>query len=153
MKMPSIEIICIGQSQPTDFSKLPFAVVVETQLISHRGSSSLFQKDFDRVKGCIYHVGNPYLKTPDAPGPYFAGQLLERWWERVEFKRQYVPPMNRFMKALLAASPEGRLLFTSDYQFGGRPRRFTKERSLDQFWDLHSAKKLHINALYAIGRV
>jgi hypothetical protein len=151
--MPSIEIICIGQAQPSDFSRLPFAVEAETQLRSHRGSSSLFQQDFDRVQGCIYHLGNPYLKDPDAPGAYFASQLLVEWWERLEFQAEYIPSVNQLLEALLTASPGGRVLFTSDYQFGPRPRRrFVRWRTLDEFWTLHDTKRLHMNALYSLMR-
>jgi hypothetical protein len=152
--MPSIEIICIGQLQPTPFPDLPFAVVSEVVLISHRGRSSLFQQDFNRVTGCIYHLGNPNLKSPDARGIYFAGELLVEWWERVEFKPEYVIPVKELLEELLHASPEGRLLFTSDYQFGPRPRRrYSKWRTPEEFWHLHDAKHLRMNALYAIKRV
>jgi hypothetical protein len=122
--MPSVEIICIGQSQPVDLSELPFAIEAEPQLFSHRGSSSLFQQDFERVKGCIYHLGNPYLKDhQNASRLYFASQLLAERLKCFEFGAEYVPHVKHLLETLLSYSPEGRLLFTSDYQFGPRPRR------------------------------
>lgn len=151
--MPSIEIICIGQARPDDFSQLPFAVEAENLLVSHRGASSLFQQDFERVQGCIYHLGNPDLKDPDAPGCYFAYELLEEPWERLEFKAEYIVHVKQLLEALIMASPEGQLLFTSDYQWGPRPRRrFVRGRTLDELWHLHDAKSLHMNALYALIR-
>jgi hypothetical protein len=39
--MPSIEIVCIDQDMPTDFSDMSFAVQVSTELESHRSPSLL----------------------------------------------------------------------------------------------------------------
>jgi hypothetical protein len=73
--MPSIEIVCIGQLEPSDFIRLPFAVRSGSELKSDRRPKPLFQEDFDSLKGCIYHLGNPALKTRKTR-IFFASDLL-----------------------------------------------------------------------------
>src|SRR5579864_4371248 len=74
--VPSIEIICIGQLNAGGFSHLPFAVESGTELKSHRMPRPLFQEDFAGLKGCIYHLGNPDLKTRRKNRIFFAYDLL-----------------------------------------------------------------------------
>lgn len=150
--MPSVEIICIGQAEPSDFSDLPFAVAAENRLESHRSPKPLFQPDFDRLLGCIYHLGNPRLKKPGARGAYTASDLLEDGWEVIHFKPRYVPYVQRLLRELLAASPEGRLLFTRDYPFGPKTRRYQRPLTRSTFWKRHAARRLHTNALYPITK-
>lgn len=150
--MPSIEIVCIGQAAPSDFSDLPFAVAAENRLKSHRSPEPLFQTDFDPLQGCIYHLGSPRLKNPNAPGAYTASDLLTDWWEGIHFKPEYVPHVRRLLCELLAASPEERLLFTSDYQFGPKMRRYRRPLTLETFWKRHGTKRLHTNALYPLTK-
>ena len=57
--MPSIEIVCIDQAEVSHFDNLPFLVEAENRLLSHREPHSLFQREFDVLKGCIYHLLNP----------------------------------------------------------------------------------------------
>jgi hypothetical protein len=45
--MPTIEIVCVAQTEPLDFSNLPFAIIAENKLSSHRG---LFQSDFNKLQ-------------------------------------------------------------------------------------------------------
>lgn len=53
------------------------------------------------------------------------------------------------MSRLLDASPEHRITFSSDYQFGGN-RRECGELTLTEFFDLHDARLLKYNSLYFI---
>ena len=151
--MPSIEIICVGQAKPIDFFDLPLAVAAEDSLISHRSPAPLFQADFDELSGCIYHLGNPRLRDPDAPGPYIASELLTTWWKVIHFKPEFVPPVRRILQELLAASPEGRLLFTSDYQFGPSVYRYARPIGLETFWKRHDTKRLRANSLTRIAKI
>ena len=73
--MPSIEIVCVDQIEVSDFSHLPFAIKAMTTLKSDRSPRPLFQPDFDALKGCIYHLGNPELKTRER-ALFFAADLL-----------------------------------------------------------------------------
>jgi len=47
--MPSIEIVCLGQLAPSDFSHLPFAVKSSAKLKSDRSPTPLFQPDFESM--------------------------------------------------------------------------------------------------------
>ena len=154
--MPSIEIVCIGQDRPLELGALPFAVESGTELVSHR-KPSFFQADFDRLKGCIYHLGNPGLKEPNAPGAFFAWDLLSalcRGQEEgtfVHFADPYAGAVRLLMEKLLLSSPIRGLVFTSDHQFGPPvPMRFA-ETSFEVFWRLHDSRRLRMNALYPIA--
>ena len=154
--MPSIEIICIGQAQALELGNLPFAVESGTALISHRRPSH-FQEDFDRLEGCIYHVGNPRLKTPGAMGMFFAWDLLSPECQDQEeelylrFAEEFRWALRLLMQRLVLASPVRRLIFTSDHQFcPSEPIRFA-EIDLEEFWRLHDSKELRMNAFYPIG--
>jgi hypothetical protein len=129
------------------------AVEAETRLASHRSPTPLFQPDFDALQRCIYHLGSPYLKDPLAAGAYTAGDLLTEWADVIHFKPEFVPHVRRLLEELLAASPVGRLVFTSDYQFGPVVRRYRRPLSLTTFWKRHDARRLHTNALYSITRL
>jgi hypothetical protein len=141
--MPSIEIICIGQLVPLDFSAMPFKVYAEDELISHRTPRPLFQSDFDKLSGCIYHLCNQRNNA------YTAGDLLTNW-EMLHFKPEYVPCIKQLLFELLQASPCKELLFTSDNQFGPGVRKYKRPLSLNKFWVTHDENKLHFNALYCL---
>jgi len=53
------------------------------------------------------------------------------------------------MRKLLDASPQHRITFSSDYQFGGE-RRECGEVTLSEFFALHDRRQLWYNALYYI---
>ena len=153
--MPSIEIICIRQKSPSRFPGIPFAMLADRDLKSHR-SPSLFQKDFDKLKGCIYHLGCPHLKSRKSRGFFEAYQLLSsRCREQestvfLDFRRVFVPAIRHILHALIQKSPTGSVVFTSDYQFStNRPKRF-KHISIDKFWLLHRRNELRFNSLYVI---
>ena len=154
--MPSIEIVCIGQEHPTEFADLPFAVESGKALVSHR-QPSLFQADFDLLEGCIYHLGNPRLKDPNASGTFFAWDLLSSECQGQEeesflhFAEKFDGAVRLLMEKLLQASPSGRLVFTSDHQFGPPVAKRFAEVRLEEFWDAHDAKQLRMNALYPVA--
>jgi hypothetical protein len=149
--MPSIEVVSIGQQQPSDFSHLSFAVRSETELESHRG---LFQEDFNRLTGVIYHLGNPEFKIEDKNG-FFAYVLLSEESQDnnfFEIDREFRVDFEYFINNLLIASPVAQVFFTSDWQF--EPEKITKggEVSLMDFWDLHDRHQLQLNASYTITK-
>ncbi len=151
--LPSVEIICIGQREPIEFLNLPLAIQGENRLESHRSPKPHFQSDLDQLQGCIYLLLNPRLRDPEAKGAYTAKDLLIEWWDVVYFKPEFAPVVHRILQELLAASPEGRLLFTSDYQFGSYdPYRFRRNVTLETFWKRHDAKRLPINSSVQIVR-
>src|ERR1022692_1742319 len=133
--VPSIEIVCIGQTGPIDFSHLSFAVESGRELVSHRIPRPLFRKDFASLTGCIYHLGNPDLKIQKTRRMFFAWDLLS---DRVrsssrptflEFRPEFMasmhellgllmessPVMHELLGLLMESSPVRQLLFTSDW--------------------------------------
>lgn len=155
--MPSIEIVCVGQAVPLDFSYAPFTCEAEPgPMRSHRGPEpSLFSEEFTSLHGCIYHLGGPCLRFPwvREEEPYTAADLCTEWWEVIHFRPRFVPYVAVLLWDLLAASPEGRVLFTSDYQFGpSRVRRYAHPLTPSSFWRRHDAMRLHTNAAFWLVR-
>jgi hypothetical protein len=153
--VPSIELVCVGQELPSKLPRLPFAVVSEPALESHR-VPSFFQSHFDELQGCIYHLGCPGYDSPDFEGMYNAWELLseacrEAETERfLEFDSQFLPALFDLVGLLLEASPEGRVLFTSDWQFGPALARIYRPLVEREFWEIHARRGLRFNALYPI---
>lgn len=153
--MPSLEIVCVGQHSAIPVDDLPFAVECSTTLVSHR-RPSLFQADFDQLQGCIYHLGNPALKHPGAPGAFFAWDLLSPECQGQEnelflhFAEKHASGVRILLEKLLGSSPRRRVIFTSDHQFGPPSPLRSSEISLENFWKLHDARRLRMNALYPI---
>ena len=157
--MPSLEIICIGQSEPLDFSGLPFVVKADRELKSYRSPAPLFQPDFDRLTGCIYHVLDNCQ-----PACCTCYELLVRDWydeggnsngrdENIEFGDQYADGMKRLLEALLASSPSGQILFTTDYQFGPAEAERCGPMTFATFKDLYNAGEVRMNAAYLITAI
>ena len=153
--MPSIEIVCIGQSEVSDFNNLPFRLFAEDHLASHRSPHPLFQPEFDTLQGCIYHLCNPDrgYSAYDllTPGPE-EDDLEREWWACIYFLPAFAPSVRMILAELLNASPVGKVVFTSDYQFGPKVRHYKRPLTLARFWELHNARKLHMNALYPLNR-
>jgi hypothetical protein len=153
--MPSIELVCIGQKEPIAFSNFAFAVVAETELISHR-SRPLFQRELSRLQGCIYHVGNPDCRAPDYSGFYFAYEVLsvesrEHLRNRFfEIAPEFQDSFRRFVHALLEASPAHSVFLYSDWQAG--PSRASRYGTISEstFWQQHDAHQLKLNACYTL---
>jgi hypothetical protein len=152
--MPSIEIICVGQEHPSGFRDRPFAILAERRLDSHR-EPSLFQKCFDDLQGCIYHLGNPILKR-QADGWFFAYALLndkcrnQSRSQYLQFKAEFVPFIKFMIFELVRASPSKQLVFTSDWQFGPKRAKSFGPITTEQFWKLHDTFKLRLNSLYDV---
>ena len=152
--MPSIEIVCIGQEKPTDFSNLPFAVVSGRDLVSHRSPTPLFQREFDELSGCMYHLGNPACRDQEYTGPFFAYDLIQDEDDSVEclrFSAAYVDSVRLLLAWLLDASPVGREFFTTDWQCG--PDRVTRGGVVrhSDFWRMHDEGHLRWNGSYTIN--
>ena len=153
--MPSIEIVCVNQIEPTKFLNPPFAIEAENKLVSHRTPSPLFQPDFNEMRGCIYHLGNPSSRDPTFSGYYTAHELLSKdseidWWDIIHFYGDFVPFIKVLLKQLLQSSPVGKVIFTSDYQFGPNVKRYKRPITLENFWQQHDENKLRMNALYQL---
>ncbi len=151
--MPSIEIISINQKEPTDCSSFPITVEIGGDLVSHRTPSPLFQSDFDELEGYIYHV-------LDGEGPTACNLLKQDWYdeegnsngldENIEFIDEYKDSVKLLLDKLLHSSKTGEILFTSNYQFGPKKAIRVGPMSILDFWNLHDAGKLRINASYYV---
>lgn len=150
--MPSLEIICINQQEPSDFSQLPFTVKSKKELVSHRTPTALFQFDFDKLNGCIYHI-------LDGEGSTCYDLLVRDWYdsegnlngdENIEFRDEYAIAMKEMIKELLSSSPVGQILFTTDYQFGPEETQKFGPMLFAEFQELYSAGKVRMNASYLI---
>jgi hypothetical protein len=153
--MPSIEIVCIGQTKPLDCSNYPFAVEASAELFSHRSPSPRFQPDFDGLAGVIYHLGNPDLKVRDQ-GAFFAYDLLSEASRHaeppsaLEFAPQYASAVFDLLGVLVRESPQSELLFTSDWQFGPDHTLRLGRVSPAELRALHDSGALLLNALYTV---
>ncbi len=147
--MPSIEIICVAQIEPIYFTDLPFQIEVNKNLISHRSPAPLFQSDFDKLKGYIYHL----LENEGIT----AYELLEQGWydacgnsNILKFIDKVSPDVQSVLKTLLNCSPVKQLLFTSDYQFGPEIVKRFDPIPIAKFWKLHDTNKIILNSAYWI---
>jgi len=150
--MPSIEILCVRPCGTVMVGDLPFPVHVSPDRRSDRGPRPLFQADFNAHRGVLYHLGNPGWR----PGtPFFAYELLADTGdgandEIFELGRAFVPSAQLLLERLIAASQVGRLLFTTDWQFGPQHVVRGGPYSLAEFWSEHDRRRLAINAAYWI---
>jgi len=155
--MPSIEIACLGLTKPLAPPSTSFAVVYEAGLKSHRSPEPRFQRDFNGLSGSLYHIGNPQFATTSS-GPFFAYDVLSEASRHaetpsfLEFAPEHLASAQELVAWLLNASPEGCLLFTSDWQFGPKGARRFGPLSPGEFWRLHSRRELLLNAAYSIER-
>jgi hypothetical protein len=151
--MPSIEIVCLEQEDPIDFSHLPFAVRGDRELRSHRIPSPLFQADFDRMHGCMYHLGNPEIKRPGYRGAFYAVRLLVKEdlpRSFLQFRPEFRMGVYELLARLLQASPIKTLFFTSDYRWGPDDVTLGGEMTLARFWQFHETQSLRVNGCYTI---
>jgi hypothetical protein len=152
--MPSIEIAAIGLLTPLAPPLTSFSVTYEAGLKSHRYPSR-FQSDFDRASGSLYHLGNPALSS--GGGAFFASELLSPATREadprsfLEFSQTHIASVQSLLEWLLRISPSGRLLFTSDWQFGPEETKRFSPVSLAEFWKLHDSRRLMLNSAYPVG--
>ncbi len=145
--MPSLEIICLEQAEPSNFSLLPFLIEAESDLVSHRSPTPFFQTDFDGLTGCIYHLLDD--------GKVTAFDLMKRDWyhddsdDNMEFRSEYAPSLKKILEKLLHSSPVRQILFTTDYQFGPDTERFGLI-SFEKFWQMHDAGRIRMNTSYLV---
>ena len=167
--MPTIEIASINSTglglNQADFD---IAIIEETKLESHRG---LFYDFLRKQKGVIIHIGNTDFKE-NKKGGFFAGKIVD--WriesekeqlissdrgtqnqeevpqQRFKFKDNYKSDIGRLLQASMKGSPNSKIYFLTDYQFGPEQETFEIANTILDFWTLHDKKGLKFNALYEI---
>lgn len=95
------------------------------------------------------HLANKDFES-EPEGPWFAGMIME--WEddnALMFLPDSLLDVRDLMKRLMKASPKKQIVFSTDYQFGGK-RREHREISFVKFFDLHTHRRLRYNKLYFI---
>ncbi|HEX2948597.1 MAG TPA: hypothetical protein VHV83_03360 [Armatimonadota bacterium] len=150
--MPTIELVAIDCRAIPDLpSYQSFAYRVDTQLESDR---ALFQPVFEALNGIMIHLANKDFEGDDN-GPWFAGAIMD-WTQTGSHCKQvliFLPETRDeiidLMQRLLCASPQHRITFSTDYQFGGE-RRICSEITLADFVNLHDQRSLRYNELYFI---
>jgi hypothetical protein len=154
--MPSIEIACIDLQEALTPPAVSFAVVCERGLLSHRSPKARFQPEFDLLSGSLYHLGDPALSG--ASGGIFSGYELLSGPCRtadpssfLEFDGQHVVSLHILLEWLLQQSPPGRILFTTDWQFGPDGAYRAPTLTLPAFWELHDSRNLRLNAAYCVS--
>ena len=171
--MPTIEIASINATG-FDLNQDDFdvAIIEEKKLESHRG---LFYDFLLKQKGTIIHIGNPEFKT-DKDSGYFAGQIID--WEfedpdfdkkrkglksnqdnsyanqdfKFQFRQEYKNDINRILEIAIDNSPDNKIYFLTDYQFGPEKENFKTVEDLRTFWENHDNGGLNWNTLYDLKK-
>jgi len=148
--MPTIEIISIN-SNGLDLNQDDYdvAIIEKNKLVSHRG---LFYDSLLKQQGTIIHIGNPDFKTDKDTG-FFAGKIIDWSFEsdtKFQFRKEYKEDIKRLLKTAIEKSPEHKIYFLTDYQFGPETKEFKKVENLTVFWTKHDKDGLKLNTLFEI---
>jgi hypothetical protein len=153
--MPCIEVACIGLDTPVQVGATGFLVAAEAGLEPNRVPSR-FQVDFDELDGCLYRLGSTSSRERNRGGSLVAYELLsddsrDRFPASfLAFAPQHVAEMRVVLASILALSPVGRALFTSDWQYGPEWAYRFGPVTLDEFWRLHESRALYLNTAYSL---
>jgi hypothetical protein len=167
--MPTIEIVSINSTDlGLNQANFDIAIIEENKLESHRG---LFYDFLRKQKGIIIHIGNPDFKEDKVDG-FFAGQIVD--WsfqsdeellinsdieiekeeevpqQRFKFIDKYKSDIDRLLQASMKGSPNFKVYFLTDYQFGPEQETFEITKTIIDFWTLHEKNGLKLNTLYTI---
>jgi hypothetical protein len=149
---PLLEIACLGLAEPAPMRASGLVVQAESGLRS-RSLAPRFQDEFDGLSGCLYRLGLP----GENGGALSAYELLSPASREafppsaLEFAPAHRAAMERLLEEMQAASPEHRLLFTSDWQYGPEWAHRFGPLTLAEFWSLHATRHLYLNTAYEIA--
>jgi hypothetical protein len=150
---PLVEIACLGLEQPVSIRASGLVVQAEAGLRS-QSLAPRFQGELDRLRGCLYRLGQPL----EGGGAVSAYELLSPAAREafppsaLEFAPALRATVERLLEEIQAASPEGRMLFTSDWQYGPEWAHRFGPLTLPEFWSLHATRHLYLNIAYEIVR-
>jgi hypothetical protein len=147
--MPTVEIVSVGSmqgpfAQPVDL----FVQRCDSSLRSDRG---LFQETLDHLTGTLIHLGNP--RADESDPVWFCGHSIG--WrlnnsDNIDFEADAVTELQQILLRMQDQSPEGHVLFLTDYQFGPAPEIATL-RSIDELIALMRSHTVRFNTLYSVG--
>ena len=102
----------------------------------------------------LYHLGNSDLKADAGGRLFFAYDLLtpasQEGGEFLEFGADYRSHVAAMLADLIRRSSTGRLIFTSDWQFGPERASYPDPIELARLRHLHDECRLRFNALYVV---
>ena len=151
--MPSIEILVEASSHDKSFSGsvYPFAVCSSKPPISHR-EPSVWQQEFLKINGTLYHLGEARFKAQKA-GWFYAYDLLKlQAMSKFRFKPNMKVAFYRLLHELLRQSDNQTIHFTSDWQLCRcQPRRLKKIYSLSEFIKRHDESGIPFNVWITIA--
>lgn len=151
----SLEILVPAPSQEraVDFSRSAITVVVSDPPRSHRGPSSLWQSDFSRIGGRLYHLGDPvdikvrkdryYLY--DAFDPEVAGP------KEIKLRDRYQEDFEEIVRALCCSSRERRIFIGIDTWLGPQAKRNKRPVDLESFFKTSRLRPLRTNSFWTIN--
>ena|ERR1700733_8906568 len=142
----SIEILVIGaKTLPRIGDRVSFAILNSYPPRSHRGPSSLWQREFDKQGGTLVHVGDPDILQRD--GLFWAYNILEDIdLRRYRFRSRYKTGFFNLLQLLLEQSQDGAIVLTSDSQFGPRPLKYHRKYSIKSVKRMHEEFGLRLNS-------
>ncbi len=149
--MPTIEIISIDNLElGIDQEKFSFAIIEETELISHRG---LYYDFLKKYNGTILHIGNPEFKT-DKDGGFWGGDLID--WEfdnnnNFKFQEKYKSDFIKLLELAVEKSPDNQAFFLTDIQANEPEPNYRRIKNVSNFIKLYEYEGLEWNTLYAIN--
>ena len=149
--MPTIEIISIDNKKlGIDQEEFGFAVIEESELISHRG---LYYDFLQKYQGAILHIGNPEFKN-DKDGGFWGGDLID--WEfdnndNFKFQEKYKFDFLKLLKLAIEKSPDKQAFFLTDIQANEPEPNFRRIKNISNFIKLYEHEGLEWNTLYAIN--
>lgn len=144
--MPAIELISIDCPEAPPLPRYPsFACRAASDLVSRRG---LFQPVFDNMHGVMVNLANKELEG--SKSTCYAGTVMD--WpcdDALLFRSETRDDVRDLMQRLLDASPQHRVAFAAEYQFGGEKCE-CGEISLSEFFQLHDRHALRYNCLWYV---
>lgn len=149
---PLVEIACVGLAAPREVRASGFVVQAEAGLRS-QSLAPRFRDEFDGLSGCLYRLG----QATDSGAALSAYELLSPASREafppsaLEFAPAHRGAVERLLEEIQAASPERRVLFTSDWQYGPEWAHRFGPLTLAEFWSLHATRHLYLNTAYEIG--
>lgn len=147
----SLEILAsdVPLSVKRGFKNLDITVTGSSPPISHRGSSSIWQPEFDKLGGTLFHLGDPVnIKVrQDRYYLYDAFDLDASDRQFVKFLPKYQRDFEFIVRAIMSRSKVGRIFVTTDVWLGPKPVRYRRPIGLDKFLEASRVRGIRRNSL------
>lgn len=150
----SIEILLPNQISRKEitYSESQITVARSYPAISHRGDSSLWQREFNKRNGTLYHLGDP-LDIKVRNDRYYVYDAIDWKHSRgmfVKFLPRYQRNFERILTTLFEHSDGGEMVVSTDVWLGPTPKLYKTELSLANFLESERQYGLRLNSLRLI---